>query len=126
MLPWELHAEELSKLHPYAVFTLRGMLAVPYFEKALYELPDGELSAAAIRVCFVHLPRRPTPARLSAGLSRACRLARRSARRGRTLGAALASGAHVLLGQRRGRLQGSASLHQLRHRLSGSHPCRSP
>ena len=81
---------------------------------------------SAVRVCPVRLTGRPTPARLSAGLSCACRLARRSARRGRTLGAALASGAHVLLGQGRGRLQGSPPLHQLLHRLSGSHPCRAP
>jgi hypothetical protein len=28
---------------------LRGMLAVPYFEKALYEMPPDELSAASVK-----------------------------------------------------------------------------
>ena len=34
--------------HPYEVLQLRGMLAVPYFEKALYEMDEAELSAASI------------------------------------------------------------------------------
>ncbi|EOD37650.1 hypothetical protein EMIHUDRAFT_454829 [Emiliania huxleyi CCMP1516] len=48
-LPFALHEEDVRAKHPYEVFSLRAMLAVPYFEKALYELPDGELSAAAIQ-----------------------------------------------------------------------------
>lgn len=43
-LPFDLHAEELRATHPYSVFTLRGMIAVPYFEKRLYELPEEELT----------------------------------------------------------------------------------
>ena len=35
VLPWDLHQKELEATHPYQVFTLRAMLAVPYFEKAL-------------------------------------------------------------------------------------------
>jgi len=35
VLPWDLHRKELEATHPYQVFTLRAMLAVPYFEKAL-------------------------------------------------------------------------------------------
>jgi len=30
--------------HPYRVFEVRSMLAVPYFEKALYEIKEDELS----------------------------------------------------------------------------------
>lgn len=47
-LPWALIEEDVKAKHPYEVLTLRGMLAVPYFEKALYELPDEQLSAAAV------------------------------------------------------------------------------
>ena len=47
-LPFEIHEQELRATHPYAVFQLRSMLAVPYFEKALYELPAEELTAATI------------------------------------------------------------------------------
>jgi hypothetical protein len=36
-LPFELHEEDVRAKHPYEVLTLRGMIAVPYFEKALYE-----------------------------------------------------------------------------------------
>jgi len=35
--------------HPFEVLMLRGMLAVPYFEKALYEMPPDELSAASVK-----------------------------------------------------------------------------
>jgi len=47
-LPWALHEAELRATHPYGVFALRAMLAVPYFEKALYELPDDEVTPAAV------------------------------------------------------------------------------
>ena len=43
-LPWAAHEAELRATRPFAVLALRGMLAVPYFEKALYELPDDALS----------------------------------------------------------------------------------
>ena len=33
-LPWELIVEDCESKHPYEVFMLRAMLAVPYFEKA--------------------------------------------------------------------------------------------
>jgi hypothetical protein len=32
----------------YAVFSLRAMLSVPYFEKRLYELPEDQLTPANI------------------------------------------------------------------------------
>ena len=47
-IPWELHEEELRATHPYSVFQVRAMLAVPYFEKALYELPEAEVTAERI------------------------------------------------------------------------------
>jgi len=34
-LPWALHEQDVRAKHPFEVFQLRGMLAVPYFEKAL-------------------------------------------------------------------------------------------
>jgi len=48
VLPWEIHEEELRATHPYAVFGLRSMLSVPYFEKALYELPESEVTSQRI------------------------------------------------------------------------------
>ncbi len=47
-LPFALHEEDVRAKHPYEVLTLRGMLAVPYFEKALYEMAEDELSAPAV------------------------------------------------------------------------------
>ena len=46
-LPWELIEEDVRAKHPYEVLALRAMLAVPYFEKALYEMP--EVSAHGMR-----------------------------------------------------------------------------
>ena len=39
-IPWELIVEDKRATHPYEVLALRGMLAVPYFEKGLYEMPE--------------------------------------------------------------------------------------
>ena len=47
-LPFELIEESLRKTHPLSVRELRAMIAVPYFERALYELPEAELSAKRI------------------------------------------------------------------------------
>lgn len=44
IIPWEVIAEEIKSVRPYDVFMLRSMLAVPYFEKALYELPEDQLT----------------------------------------------------------------------------------
>lgn len=33
-IPWELVEQSIRASHPYDVFMLRSMLAVPYFEKA--------------------------------------------------------------------------------------------
>lgn len=48
VIPWELVEKDMRATHPYAVLQLRGMLAVPYFEKALYELPESELTPANV------------------------------------------------------------------------------
>lgn len=47
-LPWALVEEQLRATQPYGVLTVRSMLSVPYFEKALYDLPEGDVSAASI------------------------------------------------------------------------------
>jgi len=48
-IPWDLVADEIEATHPYKVFALRGMIAVPYFEKALYEMSEDELTAESIK-----------------------------------------------------------------------------
>jgi oligoendopeptidase F len=48
-LPWDLHEADLKASHPYRVFALRAMIAVPYFEKALYEMSDEEITAESIK-----------------------------------------------------------------------------
>ena len=48
-LPWDLIVEDCKSKHPYEVFMLRGMLAVPYFEKALYEMPEASLTAESVK-----------------------------------------------------------------------------
>lgn len=48
-LPWDLVRQDLEASHPYRVFALRGMIAVPYFEKALYEMDDRDLSPESVR-----------------------------------------------------------------------------
>jgi Zn-dependent oligopeptidase len=49
VVPWSLLEEDIRARKPYAVFNLRAMLAVPYFEKALYELSEEEVSAEKIQ-----------------------------------------------------------------------------
>lgn len=48
VIPWELIERNIREKHPYKVFALRGMLAVPYLEKALYELPEDQLTTENI------------------------------------------------------------------------------
>jgi oligoendopeptidase F len=48
-IPWDIIQEDLEASHPYKVFALRGMIAVPYFEKALYEMDENELNAESIK-----------------------------------------------------------------------------
>mmetsp|Transcript_29217 Transcript_29217/g.72262 ORF Transcript_29217/g.72262 Transcript_29217/m.72262 type:complete len:624 (-) Transcript_29217:202-2073(-) len=47
-IPWELLERSITEKHPYGVLGLRGMIAVPYFEKALYELPEDQLTGENI------------------------------------------------------------------------------
>ena len=48
-IPWDLVADQIKATHPYKVFALRGMLAVPYFEKALYEMKEEDVTAESIK-----------------------------------------------------------------------------
>jgi len=48
-LPWDLIVEDVKAKHPYEVMALRNMIAVPYFEKALYEMPEAELTAESVQ-----------------------------------------------------------------------------
>lgn len=53
-IPFDLLEEEIRASHPFAVLQLRGMLAVSYFEKALYELSPEEVTAAKIKELADH------------------------------------------------------------------------
>ena len=48
-IPFDIIEENIRSTHPYKVFSLRAMLCVSYFEKALYELPDEELTSKRIQ-----------------------------------------------------------------------------
>mmetsp|Transcript_29894 Transcript_29894/g.62093 ORF Transcript_29894/g.62093 Transcript_29894/m.62093 type:complete len:689 (+) Transcript_29894:84-2150(+) len=48
-IPWDLIADKIKATHPYEVFALRGMIAVPYFEKALYEMVEEDVTADSIK-----------------------------------------------------------------------------
>mmetsp|Transcript_5586 Transcript_5586/g.10919 ORF Transcript_5586/g.10919 Transcript_5586/m.10919 type:complete len:271 (-) Transcript_5586:48-860(-) len=48
-IPWDLVADQIKATHPYKVFALRGMIAVPYFEKALYEMAEEDITAESIK-----------------------------------------------------------------------------
>ena len=47
--PFAIIEEGIKATHPFAVFQLRAMLSVSYFEKALYELPESEVTAEKIQ-----------------------------------------------------------------------------
>lgn len=49
VIPWDIIADKIKSTHPYEVFALRGMIAVPYFEKALYEMAEEDLNAESIK-----------------------------------------------------------------------------
>lgn len=49
IIPWEIIEKGIRSTHEYEVFTLRAMLAVPYFEKKLYEMPSDELDANSLQ-----------------------------------------------------------------------------
>ncbi len=48
MIPWELIKRGIEATHPYSVFMVRSMLAVPFFEKALYEMLEDEVTPDAV------------------------------------------------------------------------------
>ena len=48
-IPWELLEEGIRAKSPYSVLALRSMLSVPFFEKALYEMPEADLSAESVQ-----------------------------------------------------------------------------
>lgn len=43
-MPWELLEKKLRASQENGLLYVAGMLAVPYFEKALYELPEEEVT----------------------------------------------------------------------------------
>jgi Zn-dependent oligopeptidase len=43
-ISWDIIEQGIRNTHMYEVFGLRAMLAVPYFEKALYELPENQVT----------------------------------------------------------------------------------
>jgi len=47
-LPWELMQRSIESAQPLAAWHARGMLAVCYAERALYEIPDEQLNAARV------------------------------------------------------------------------------
>lgn len=49
VVPWSLLEEDIRARQPYAVFALRLMMSVPYFEKALYELPEDQITAERVQ-----------------------------------------------------------------------------
>ncbi|GAX18449.1 hypothetical protein FisN_2Lh103 [Fistulifera solaris] len=48
VIPFDILKENIEATHPFAVFPLRAMLAVSYFEKALYELPEEAITVEKI------------------------------------------------------------------------------
>ena len=47
-MPFELIEREIRATQPFAAHAVRNMLTVCYVEKALYEMPESELTAAAV------------------------------------------------------------------------------
>lgn len=48
-IPWDLIEARINTTRPYNIFSLRAMLNVPYFEKALYELDDADVTPERIQ-----------------------------------------------------------------------------
>lgn len=47
-LPWELQEKAIRTSQPFAAWEVRAMLAVCYAEKAIYELPEAELTPEGV------------------------------------------------------------------------------
>eukprot|EP01061_Rhynchopus_euleeides_P025160 TRINITY_DN405_c0_g1_i1.p1 TRINITY_DN405_c0_g1~~TRINITY_DN405_c0_g1_i1.p1 ORF type:complete len:660 (+),score=294.04 TRINITY_DN405_c0_g1_i1:115-1980(+) len=48
VIPWELLEKKMRQTHDYQVFACRSMLVVPFFEKALYELPEDQMTPEVV------------------------------------------------------------------------------
>jgi oligoendopeptidase F len=48
-IPFEIIEEEIRATHAFSVFQLRAMLSVSYLEKAIYELPEDQVTAEKIQ-----------------------------------------------------------------------------
>lgn len=48
VVPWSVVENSIRSSQPYGVFGLRAQLVVSYFEKALYELPEEQMTAETI------------------------------------------------------------------------------
>ena len=48
-IPFSIIEEDLRSTHPFKVFQLRAMLVVSYFEKALYELDDDDITSENVQ-----------------------------------------------------------------------------
>ena len=57
-MPIELIEKRIRTEQPYAAWMLRSMFAVPYCERAIYEIPDDELSAESILAAVRGVERR--------------------------------------------------------------------
>ncbi|KAJ3076621.1 hypothetical protein HDU98_001630 [Podochytrium sp. JEL0797] len=48
VMPWELVEREIRSMHAYKVFGLTAMLAVPIFERRLYDMPEDKLTVESM------------------------------------------------------------------------------
>ncbi|KAI9206249.1 oligoendopeptidase [Polychytrium aggregatum] len=48
VIPWEVIEQDIKAVHAYKVFDLRAMIAVPFFERKLYELPTEDVTPANV------------------------------------------------------------------------------
>eukprot|EP00891_Asterochloris_glomerata_P001220 jgi/Astpho2/1220/Aster-07071 len=64
-MPWDLIKRSIEQTHPFSVFGLRAMLAVPFFEKALYELPEEKVTPEEVQALAaqveIDIEGRPSP-----------------------------------------------------------------
>jgi Zn-dependent oligopeptidase len=57
-LPWETTERDIEARQPFAAWGTRAMLAVCYAEKAIYELPESELSVERVLATVREIERR--------------------------------------------------------------------
>lgn len=50
VIPWEIIEQQIRETHKYEVRMLRSMLAVPYFEKRLYDMDESDMTAEKIKL----------------------------------------------------------------------------